>query len=90
MTFEEADKLSSQELHDRAFRHAEHHLNLKFFWDLLEMIPAAKAVEGEIKESEGETLHPTQQVVDAVNEDPALMDALRPVYIDYLVKHPDA
>lgn len=90
MTFEEADKLSSQELHDRAFRHAERHLNLKFFWDLLEMVPAATAAEGNVKGSEGETLHPTQQVVDAVTEDPALMDALRPVYIDYLVAHPDA
>ncbi|MBV8368258.1 MAG: hypothetical protein JO036_04910 [Candidatus Eremiobacteraeota bacterium] len=54
------------------------------------MVPAAKAVEGEIRESEGETLHPTLQVADAVREDPGLMDALRPVYIDYLVKHPDA
>jgi hypothetical protein len=90
MTYEELDKLSSKELHDRAFRHAERHLNLKFFWDLLELIPAAKAAEGNVKAAEGETIHPTQQVVDAVAEDPALMDALRPVYIDYLANHPDA
>ena len=90
MTYEELDKLSSKELHDRAFRHAEHHVNLKFFWDLLEMIPAARAVEGELEESKGEALHPTLQVASAVNEDPGLMDALRPVYIDYLVHHPDA
>lgn len=90
MTYEELDKLSSKELHDRAFRHAEHHLNLKFFWDLLERIPAAKAAEGKLEHSEGETLHPTQQIVDAVTEHPALMDALRPFYIDYLTKHPDA
>ncbi|HEX3465249.1 MAG TPA: hypothetical protein VHS78_14470 [Candidatus Elarobacter sp.] len=90
MTYEELDKLSSKELHDRAFRHAERHLNVKFFWDLLEMIPAARAAEGELKESEAETLHPSMQVESAVNEDPGLMDALRPVYIDYLVQHPDA
>ena len=90
MTYEELDKLGSKELHDRAFRHAERHLNLKFFWDLLEMIPAARAVEGELAESEAETLHPSMQVESAVREDPGLMDALRPVYIDYLVHHPDA
>ena len=30
------------------------------------------------------------QVVNAVEDDPELRDAMRPVYIDYLLKHPRA
>jgi hypothetical protein len=90
MTFDELNKLSSKDLHDRAFRHAEHHLDVKFFWDLVEMLPAAEAVKGNVGEADSEILHPMNAVVDAVEQDPALMDALRPVYIDYLQKHPDA
>jgi hypothetical protein len=29
MTFDELNKLSSKELHDRAFLHAEHHLDVR-------------------------------------------------------------
>ena len=35
------DDLSTQELHDRAIHRAEKHLDVKFFWSLLQMIPAA-------------------------------------------------
>jgi hypothetical protein len=90
MTFEELNKLSSKELHDRAFHFAEHHLDLKFFWDLLEMLPVAEAAKGSIGEADAEILHPMNLAIDAVQEDPSLMDALRPVYLDYLQKHPDA
>jgi hypothetical protein len=90
MTFEELDRLSSKELHDRAFRHAERHLNVKFFWDLLQMLPVAEAAEGNVAQAEGDILHPRHEVLDAVRQDPAVMDAMRPVYIDYLQKHPDA
>ena len=36
------DELSTQELHDRAVRRAERHLDVRFFWSLLELIPAAE------------------------------------------------
>jgi hypothetical protein len=90
MTFEELDRLSSKELHDRAFRHAERHLDVKFFWDLLQLLPVAEAAEGNVAQAEGDILHPRHEVLDAVRQEPALMDAMRPVYIDYLQKHPDA
>ena len=90
MTFDELNKLSSKELHDRAFRHAEHHLDVRFFWDLFEMLQVAEAAEGDVARAEGDILHPRHEVLDAVRQDPKLLDAMRPVYIDYLEKHPDA
>lgn len=89
-SFEELDRFSSQELHDRAYRYAERHLDVGFFWNLIEMMPAAEAVEGEAKQAIADILHPSQQVADAVKRDPNLVHALRPVYLDYLQKHPDA
>jgi hypothetical protein len=89
-TFAELDQLSSKELHDRAWRHAERHLNAKFFWNLLEMLPTALATAGERGEADTDVQRPSALIVDAIDEDPKLIDALRPVYIDYLTKHPDA
>ena len=91
-TFEKLNHLSSKELHDRAFHYAEHHVDVKFFWDLLEMVPVAEAAEGAsgARVADGDILHPSLQVANAVRERPELMDTLRPVYIDYLLKHPDA
>jgi hypothetical protein len=89
-SFEELDALSSEELHDRAFRHAERHLDLKFFWDLLQYTPAAEDVAGDIDEAESDAQRSSGQVADAVEQSPELKDAMRPVYIDYLLKHPDA
>jgi hypothetical protein len=89
-SFEELDALSSDELHDRAFRHAQRHLNLKFFWELLQFTPAAEAEAGDIEQAESDAQLASSQVTDAVQERPELKDAMRPVYIDYLLQHPDA
>lgn len=89
-TFAELDQLSSQELHDRAWHHAERHLDARFFWNLLRMVPTALAGAGDPGEADSDIQRPSALVVDAIDEDPKLIDALRPVYIDYLTKHPDA
>ena len=89
-SFEELDALSSEELHDRAFRHAQRHLNLKFFWDLLQLTPAAEAKAGDLEEAESDAQHASGQVADAIEQRPELKDAMRPVYIDYLLEHPGA
>ena len=38
------DDLSTEELHDRAIRRAERHLDVKFLWELIEQIPSARLV----------------------------------------------
>jgi hypothetical protein len=88
-TFEELDKLSSKELHDRAVKLAEHRLDAKFFWTLLKEIPAAEAAAGDLEEAEGDVAHVyLGQLRDAMKaDDGKLADALRPLYIDYLLKH---
>jgi hypothetical protein len=89
--FQELDRLSSQELHDRAVSYAERHLDVKFFWDLLKLIPAAEAARGSVDEARDDIQHPMSAVADAMSaDDGSLADALRPFYIDYLERHPEA
>jgi hypothetical protein len=88
---EDLDQLSTHELHQRAVSRAEKHLDVKFFWSLLQMIPAAEAVSGDEGEADFDIQHSLGLISDAVHSgDGRLGDALRPVFIDYLRKHPDA
>jgi hypothetical protein len=89
-SFEELNALPTEELHDRATKHARHHLNVKFFWSLIEMTPAAMTRSGDVEEGERDIAHWSGQVADAVQDKPELKDAMRPAYIDYLLKHPGA
>ncbi len=49
---EDLEKLTTHELHDRAVHHAERHLDVKFFWSLLELIPAAEMASGDVGEGD--------------------------------------
>ena len=83
------EALSSHELHDMAVRRALHHADMKFLWELLRAIPAAEASEGEIHESEADATKVSALLADAVGSgEGEVADALRPLYIDYLTKHP--
>jgi hypothetical protein len=88
---DEFDQLSTHELHDRAMRRAERHLDFKFFWSLLQRIPAAETASGDLGEGQYDAESSKGLIYDAVHSrDGALGEALRPVFIDYLRKHPDA
>lgn len=85
------DELPTKELHDRAVHHAERHLDVKFFWSLLELIPAAQAARGDEGEADFDIQSSKGLISDAIHSgEGALAEALRPVFIDYLHKHPDA
>jgi hypothetical protein len=84
-TFEELDALSSRELHDRAVKRAEHHLDVKFFWRLLSESPAAEAADGDAEQGQEEVAHWSRQVLDVLRHDDAALEARRPIYIDYLL-----
>lgn len=87
----ELEALSTQELHDRAIHRAEKHMDVRFFWELLEAIPAAEAVAGDMGEADFDIVSARGQIKDALHSgDKRLAAALRPVFIDYLRKHPDA
>jgi hypothetical protein len=91
MTDDDLDKLSTHELHDRAIRRAERHLDVKFFWSLLELIPAAEAASGDAGEADFDIQFSKGLISDALRSgDGKLGEALRPVFIDYLRKHADS
>jgi hypothetical protein len=88
---DELEQLSTQELHDRALHRAEKHVDVKFFWSLLEMLPAADAASGNVNEADFDIQNSRGFIRDAIHSgDGKLAEALRPVFIDYLRKHADA
>ncbi|HEX4484331.1 MAG TPA: hypothetical protein VH081_11155 [Solirubrobacteraceae bacterium] len=91
MTDDDLDKLSTHELHDRAIHRAERHLDLKFFWSLLQLIPAAEAASGDKGEADYDVQFSRGLISDALHSgDGELGEAMRPVFLDYLRKHADA
>lgn len=87
-TREELDALSSAELHDRATRLAWRRLDVTFLWDLLKTIPEARAAAGDEERSESDIMRPLALLNDLVDADRGdLADALRPLYVDYLLTH---
>jgi hypothetical protein len=91
MTDDDLDKLSTHELHDRAIHRAERHLDLRFFWSLLQLIPAAQTASGDKGEADYDMQSSKGLISDALHSgDGELGEAMRPVFIDYLRKHADA
>ena len=89
MTRDEADKLSSRELHDMAMKRALHHVDVKFLWQLLRYIPAAEELAGHPAEAGADLTQVSALIGDAVGSgEGEVGEALRPIYIDYLRKHP--
>ena len=88
MTRDELDALSSRELHDLAVRRALHHVDVEFLWELLRAIPAAEASEGHAAEAGRDVTHLSVLIDDAIDSGEGdVAEALRPLYLDYLVKH---
>jgi len=90
-TREELEELSTEELHDRAVSYAERHLDVRFFWSLLRVIPAAEAVSGDEGEAEYDIQFSKGLIWDALHSgEGELGEALRPMFLEYLRAHPDA
>lgn len=84
----ELDALSAKELHDRAVAHAEHHLDVKFFFNLLEVLPAAAASTGDLDRSRADIFALRGLVQGIADSDEGeTAEALRPFYTDYLLSH---
>jgi hypothetical protein len=85
---DDLDKLSTHELHDRAIRRAERHVDVKFFWRLLQLVPAAKAASGDTGEADYDVQFLKGLISDALRSgDGELGEAMRPVFLDYLREH---
>jgi hypothetical protein len=82
------DALSSKELHDRAVSHAKHHLDVRFFWDLMKTLPTAEAAAGELQEAETNILRLSAHVDDVTEAgEGEVADLMRPFYLEYLRGH---
>ncbi|MGH2591226.1 MAG: hypothetical protein ACRDGW_10585 [Actinomycetota bacterium] len=89
-TREELEALGSAELHDRATRLAWRRLDVGYLWDLLKTIPEARAAAGDEERSESDIMRPLALLNDLVDADRGdLADALRPLYVEYLLEHGD-
>jgi hypothetical protein len=84
----ELEALSSRELHDKAVHRALTHADFGFLWELARTIPEAEALEGYDGESEVDAVKVSGLLSDLIGSgEGPVADALRPLYIDYLVKH---
>jgi len=84
---QDLDALSTKELHHRAVRLAERRLDVRFLWRLMEYIPQARAVEGQLGDSDADIQSATSWFIDFVRGGGEVHDSLRPIYIDYLRRH---
>ncbi len=84
-TREELSRLDGEQLHDLAVRRALKHLDIRFFWSLMEKLPLAEAAAGNVGDAQADlqsTLAHVDDLTDSGRGETA--ELLRPVYIDYL------
>jgi hypothetical protein len=89
-TAEQYARLSSRELHDLAVRRARHHLDIRFFWRLMEALPAAEAATGDMREAEADVARMSAHLNDITDAGRGeVAEQLRPFYLDYLTRKAD-
>jgi hypothetical protein len=82
------EELGSPELHDLAVSHAKRHLDVRFFWKLMEILPAAEAAAGELDEANADIQRMSAHVDDVTDAGRGeVAEQLRPFYLEYLRKH---
>ena len=82
------EQLSSRELHDLAVRHARRHVDIRFFWRLMEVLPAAQAAAGDLREAEADVAQMSAHLNDITEAGRGeVAELLRPFYIDYLTRN---
>jgi hypothetical protein len=82
------DRLSSEALHDLAVSYAKRHLDVRFFWELMRLLPAAEAAAGRLDEAEEDVMRLSAHADDVTQAGRGeTADMLRPFYIEYLRRH---
>jgi hypothetical protein len=80
--------LSSAQLHDMATHRARRHLDVRFFWNLMQLMPTAEASAGKLDEAETNVLRLSAHVDDLTESGKGpVADAMRPYYLEYLRRH---
>ncbi len=82
------DALTSKELHDLAVRYALRHLDIPFFFRLMEALPVAEAATGDVDGAEADALTLRAHIDDVTDSGQGeVAELLRPLYLDYLRGH---
>ena len=82
------DGLTSPELHDLAVSHAKRHLDVRFFWELMRILPAAEAAAGELDEANADIQRMSAHIDDVTDSGEGEgAELLRPFYLEYLREH---
>jgi len=82
------ERLSSKELHDLAVDRARRHLDVRFFWRLMKVLPAAEAAAGEMDEAAADVMKLSGHLDDVTDAGRGqVAEMLRPFYLDYLREH---
>jgi hypothetical protein len=85
---EELEALSTKQLHDRAIDVAKHRTDVAFLWRLVKALPVAEEVTGDDDRAKTDILRPIALINDFLYDsgEGALGEALRPMYVDYLLE----
>jgi hypothetical protein len=82
------DRLSTAELHDLAVHRARRHLDVRFFWRLMQVLPVAEAGAGELREAEADVATMRAHLDDITDSGRGeVAELLRPFYLEYLKQH---
>ena len=82
------EQLSSRELHDLAVRHARRHDDICFFWQLMEVLPAAQVAAGELCEAEADVAQMSAHLNDIADAGRGeVAEQLRSFYLEYLTRN---
>ena len=85
----ELEALPASEVYRQARRRAVRRLDVGFFWSVLRAIPAAEVAAGDAEHAKADVGSSIMRLRDLrrAGED-QLGEALKPLYVDYLAKHP--
>jgi hypothetical protein len=87
-TREELDRLSTQELHDRAMAVAKKHMDAGFLWRLVKALPVAEEMIGHDQRSKVDIMRPLALINDyQASGSGEIGDALRPLFIEEIESH---
>ena len=82
------DALTSKQLHDLAVKRARRHLDAKFFYRLMKMLPVAESAAGNYEKSDDDMLRVSAHFDDVTDSgEGEVADLMRPYYIEYLRDH---
>jgi hypothetical protein len=87
----ELESITTKTLHDAAVETARKHADVTFLWRLVKALPVAEEVAGDDERAKTDILRPLALINDFLYDagEGALGEALRPLYIDYLLDKGD-